>query len=101
MSKRIDDIKENLMKLDKEDLIQIILEVEHRDFLISETLVDESKLHIDSKKACEKIRDYMRKTKYINNISDENLKPLIDLDNGRISYNEYRRIVLGDDSSDD
>ena len=51
-------IKENLSKLSKEQLIYIIEQYYDACFMISETLVEESKWHIEKKDAIEKILSY-------------------------------------------
>ena len=51
-------IRENLMKLNKEQLIYLIEQYHHTDFLIGETLVDQSKHNITNEKCIEKIRKY-------------------------------------------
>lgn len=55
----IDYKKDVLMELSKEELVYLIEQLCHSQFLISEVCVDESKLHIDSYKAVDKIRKYL------------------------------------------
>ena len=62
-------------------------------FMISETLVEESKWHIEKKDAIEKIREYLSDTHI--DLYDEHLGEYIDMKQGKISGKEYRRIILG------
>lgn len=55
----IDCQKDILMELSKEELVYLIEQLCHSQFLIGEVCIDESKLHIDSYKAVEKIRKYL------------------------------------------
>ena len=88
-------IKENLSKLSKEQLIYIIEQYYDACFMISETLVEESKWHIEKKDAIEKIREYLSDT-YMD-LYDDHLGEYIDMKQGKISGKEYRRIILGGD----
>ena len=51
--------KQVLSELSKEQLIYLIEQLVHSQFLISEACVDESKWHINSDKAINKIREYI------------------------------------------
>ena len=51
--------KQVLSELSKEQLIYLIEQLVHSQFLISEVCVDESKWHINSDKAINKIREYI------------------------------------------
>ena len=86
-------IKENLLKLSKEQLVYIIERYYDACFMISETLVEESKWHIEKKDAIEKIREYLSDTHI--DLYDEHLEEYIDMKQGKISGKEYRRIILG------
>lgn len=86
-------IKENLLKLSKEQLVYIIERYYDACFMISETLVEESKWHIEKKDAIEKIREYLFDTHI--DLYDEHLGEYIDMKQGKISGKEYRRIILG------
>ena len=74
--------KETLGQLSKEQLIYLIEQLNHSQFLISETCVDESKCHIDSDKAVAKIRGYIY---YIPSNNAEELKAYIDMKMNKIS----------------
>ena len=84
--------KENLLKLSKEQFVYII-ERYYACFMISETLVEESKWHIEKKDAIEKIREYLSNTHI--DLYDDHLGEYIDMKQGKISGKEYRRIILG------
>lgn len=86
-------IKENLLKLSKEQLVYVIERYYDACFMISETLVEESKWHIEKKDAIEKIREYLFDTHI--DLYDEHLGEYIDMKQGKISGKEYRRIILG------
>jgi hypothetical protein len=86
-------IKENLLKLSKEQLVYIIERYYDACFMISETLVEESKWHIEKKDAVEKIREYLSNTHI--DLYDDHLGEYIDMKQGKISGKEYRRIILG------
>ena len=51
--------KKTLNELSKEQLIYLIEQMDHSLCLIGETCVEESKWHIDSDKAVDKIRGYI------------------------------------------
>lgn len=86
-------IRENLMKLNKEQLIYLIEQYHHTDFLIGETLVDQSKRNITNEKCIEKIRDYSSENQI--SLNDDHLGDYIDMKLGKITKGEYRKIVLG------
>lgn len=88
----LDETRNNLLNLSKEQLISIIDNWKHIDFLIDCVLVEESKWHISSSEAIRQIREYLRRKKY-DSLDDEHLGDLIDCDNGVISVEEYRRRV--------
>ena len=81
------------MKLNKEQLIYLIEQYHHTDFLIGETLVNQSKRNITNEKCVEKIRDYSSENQI--SLNDEHLGDYIDLKLGKITKEEYRKIVLG------
>lgn len=87
--------KEILSQLSKEQLIYLIEQLNRSQFLISETCVDESKCHIDSGKAVDKIRSYIYDMPSMCNAS--NLKAYIDMKMDKISVSEYRKIIDLDD----
>ena len=83
--------KKVLNELSKEQLIYLIEQLNHSQFLISEVCVDESKWHIDSNKAVEKIRGYIYHMPSMYNAID--LKAYIDMKMDKISVLEYRKII--------
>ena len=86
-----DQLKEILNELSKEQLIYLIEQFYHSQFLISETCVDESKCHISSENAVQKIRSYLYDMPDTYNV--DNFKARIDLRMGKITVDEYRKIV--------
>lgn len=83
--------KEQLFQLSKEQLIYLIEQLNHSQFLIGETCVDESKQHIDSHDAVDKIRKYLY---YIPSMyRTEELKAYLDMKMGKISVLEYQKII--------
>lgn len=83
--------KKILNELSKEQLIYLIEQLYHSQFLISEVLVDVSKSHIESDKAIRQIREYMYNMPSMNN-TDE-LKAYIDMKLGKITVAEYRKMM--------
>ena len=83
--------KEVLKTLDKEQLIYLIEQFYHSSFLISEVCVDESKLHIDSDKAVDKIRNYIYDMPSM--YDEEEVKAYLDMKMERISVKEYRKRI--------
>lgn len=87
--------KDVLMSLSKEQLIYLIEQYSHSQFLISLTCVRESKWELDSDKAVDKIREYIYDAQ---SFDDENeLKAYIDMKMNKISVKEYRKIIGLDD----
>lgn len=87
--------KDVLMSLSKEQLIYLIEQYSHSQFLISSTCVRESKWELDSDKAVNKIREYIYDAP---SFYDENeLKAYIDMKMNKISVKEYRKIIGFDD----
>ena len=86
-----DQLKETLNELSKDQLIYLIEQFYHSQFLISETCVDESKCHISSEKAINKIRSYLYDMPDTYNV--DNFKARIDLRMGKITVEEYRKIL--------
>ena len=87
--------KELLYNLSKEHLIYLIEKLNHSQFLIGETCVDESKCHIDSNEAIDKIRGYLYYVPSMWRIED--LSAYLDMEMGKISVLEYRKIIGLDD----
>ena len=83
--------KEVLNQLSKEQLIYLIEQLNRSQFFISETCVDESKLHISSEHAVKEIRKYIYHIPWSNDA--EALKAYIDMKMEKISVLEYRRIL--------
>lgn len=86
-----DQLKEILNELSKDQLIYLIEQYYHSQFLISETCVDESKQHISSERAVRKIRNYLYDMPSIYNV--DRFKAQIDLKMGKITVDEYRKIL--------
>ena len=86
-----DKLKEILNGLSKDQLIYLIEQFYHSQFLISETCVDESKYHISSENAVQKIRSYLYDMPSTYNV--DNFKALIDVEMGKISVDECRKIL--------
>ena len=83
--------KETLKQLSKDQLIYLIDQLKRSQFLICEVCVDESKAHITSEKAVEKIRGYIYDIPSLWNATE--LQAYIDMNMGTISASEYRRII--------
>ena len=86
-----DQFKEILNQLSKDQLIYLIEQFYHSQFLISETCVDESKCHISSEKAVQKIRNCLYNMPNTYNV--DNFKAQIDLKMGKITVEEDRKIL--------
>ena len=86
-----DQLKETLNELSKEQLIYLIEQYYHSQFLISEVCFEESKCHISSENAVQKIRSYLYDMPNTYNV--DNLKAQIDLKMGKITVDEYRKIL--------
>ena len=86
-----DQLKEILNELSKEQLIYLIEQYCHSQFLISEVCVEESKQHISSERAIKKIRNCLYDMPSTYNV--DNFKAQIDLKMGKITVDEYRKIV--------
>ena len=89
-------VKENLDKLTKDDLIYLIREYDHTWACIGEVLIDQSKRHISDEYAIDEIRGYLSEINGLNPRSNR-LDLEIKLRKGKITPDEYRRIVLGGD----
>ena len=86
-----DQLKETLNELSKEQLIYLIEQFYHSQFLIGEICVDESKQHISSENAVQKIRSYLYNIPKTYNVTD--FKAIIDMKMGKITVDEYRKIL--------
>lgn len=80
-----------LSQLSKEQLIYLIEQLDYSQSLIGEVCVDESKMHISSDRAVEKIRGYLYRMPSMHSIDD--LKASVDVQMGKISVLEYLKIV--------
>ena len=87
----IEHDKNVLMELSKEQLIYLLEQYEHSQLLISCVLVDESKWHISSDKAIDKIRNYMYNAPSYYDATE--LKAYIDMKMNKITPKEYRKII--------
>ena len=86
-----DHLKEILNELSKDQLIYLIEQYYHSQFLIGEVCVDESKQHISSEKAVKEIRKYLYDMPSTYNT--DNFKAQIDLKMGKITVDEYRKTL--------
>ena len=84
-------LKEILNELSKEQLIYLIEQYYYSQFLISEVCVEESKCHISSENSVQKIRSYLYNLPKTYNVTD--FKALIDMKMGKITIEEYRKIL--------
>ena len=84
-------LKEILNELSKDQLIYLIEQYYHSQFLISEVCVDESKQHISSERAIKKIRNLLYDMLNTYNVDD--FKAHINLKMGKITVEEYRKIL--------
>lgn len=83
--------KEVLNQLSKEQLIYLIEQLKHSQSMIGEACVDESKQHISSEIAVDKIREYIYD---IPSLYDaDKLKAYIDMEMEKITVEEYRKII--------
>ena len=87
----IDQLKEILNELSKKQLIYLIEQYYHSQFLIGETCIEESKQHISSEKAIKKIRNYLYDMPNTYNV--DNFKAQIDMRMGKITVEDYRKIL--------
>lgn len=86
-----DQLKEILNELSKDQLIYLIEQYYHSQFLISVVCVEESKQHISSEKAVKEIRSYLYDMPNTYNV--DNFKAQIDMKMGKITVEEYRKIL--------
>ena len=86
-----DQFKEILNQLSKDQLIYLIEQFYHSQFLISIVCVEESKQHISSEMAVNEIRNYLYDMPNTYNVID--FKTQIDLKMGKITVEEYRKIL--------
>ena len=86
-----DQLKEILNELSKDQLTYLIEQFYHSQFLIGEACVDESKQHISSENAVQKIRSYLYNMPNTYNV--DNFKAQIDMKMGKITVDECRKIM--------
>ena len=86
-----DHLKEILNELSKEQLIYLIEQYYHSQFLIGEVCVDESKQHISSERAVKKIRNRIYDMPKTYNV--DYFKAYLDYEMGKITVEEYRKIL--------
>ena len=86
-----DQLKEILNELSKEQLIYLIGQYYHSQFLIGEVCVEESKQHTSSEQAIQEIREYLYDMPNTYNVDD--FKAQIDLKMGKITVEDYRKIL--------
>lgn len=86
-----DQLKEILNQLSKDQLIYLIEQYYHSQFLISEICVDESKCHISSERAVKKIRNRLYDMPNTYNV--DYFKAYLDYEMGKITIDEYRKIL--------
>lgn len=84
-------LKEILNELSKEQLIYLIEQYYHSQFLIGEVCVEESKQHISSERAINKIRNCLYGMPNTYNVDD--FKAQIDMGMDKITIEEYRKIL--------
>lgn len=83
--------KKVLLELSKEQLIYLIEQLNHSQFLIGETCVRESKWELDSDKAVDRIREYIYHMPSL--YDSKELSAYIDMKMEKISVKEYRKII--------
>lgn len=88
--------KKILNALTKEQLIFLINQYQHMDFIISEICVNESKQHIPSEQAVEETRKELRNCNFPFCTSTEEFISLLDYKMHKITLDEYKeRIGIG------
>ena len=83
--------KKVLIELTKEQLIYLIEQFHNSQFLISETCVEESKWHIDSREAVCHIRDCIYDMPSLYDVNE--VSAYIDMKMEKISVGEYRKRI--------
>lgn len=86
-----DYIEENLNDCSKEQLIFLIDKYWNSMCIISEVCVDESKMHISSKRAVNEVRDECFDFPFSSN--SKNFLAYLDYKMGKINISEYRKIL--------
>lgn len=85
--------KKILNALTKEQLIFLINQYQHMEFLISEVCVNESKQHIPSEQVVEEIRKELRNCNFPFSNSIEEFISLLDYKMGKITLDEYKERI--------
>ena len=83
--------KESLLKLPNEYLIYLIDKMDRSLSIIGEICVEESKMHIGSDDAIDSIRNNIYQMPNLYNI--EETKAFIDMDTGKITTQEFRKMM--------
>lgn len=87
-------LTEKMSALTKEQLVWMLIQCEQSDALITETLVEASKMHISPEDALQEIRKYLGEN-HLHNImwshKAEDLQAVIDFKMGKISRKECRK----------
>ena len=83
--------KESLLKLPNEYLIYLIDKMDRSLSIIGEICVEESKMHIESNEAIDSIRNNIYQMPNLYKI--EETKAFIDMELGKITPQEFRRIM--------
>lgn len=83
--------KKILNELSKEQLIYLIEQLVHSQFLISSTCVRESKWELEPDKAVDRIRGYIYDMPNLYDVTET--KAYIDMNMGKVSVEEYRKII--------
>ena len=86
-------IEENLNACSKEQLIFLIDKYWNSMFKIGEICVNESKMHISSEKAINKIREELGLLEFPFSSNSEKFLAFIDYKMGKINISEYRKIL--------
>lgn len=86
-----DYIEENLKTCSKEQLIFLIDKYWNSMCIISEVCVNESKMHISSERAINKIREELGNLNFPFSSDSERLSAFIDYKMGKIKMSEYRK----------
>lgn len=88
--------KKILNALTKEQLIFLINQYQHMEFIVSEICVNEGKQHIPSEQAVEKIRKELHNCNFPFCTSTEQFISLLDYKMGKITLDKYKeRIGIG------
>lgn len=88
----MDDLmKETLNQLTKEQLIWLIEQYRHCEFMICEICVEESKMHTDSASAVEEIRQCLWELPELRR--DDKMGSYVDFKMGKITVKQFRKIL--------